>query len=590
MPQNKIAQLNDRSNSRSPPEASTSQQDADLKQRPFGRYTLYPKISSSEATPSSDQSSVYDASVCRSVDEDDKRAIVGENEAGRRQGRGWGRKRKRAVPPVDPPPGRPRAPNNVALVEVRFNNRPDGTPLTTIIEQRSSLSLRRQISDISAKRRFTPVHVDASSNYVHTTKPPVDAGRHRISLSLDEAAIREFRKIFQDGSEANGSESTIYSDFNKGKAYGQPLKPSYPPYERLKTPPGKPRWPGDLTPAEVQQQASPRRFSLTNLRSAGSHRYSSRRASAGDLHIVFEDESSARRLGRAVRGFFYDPNDGPFLPALANQPRRTATVPPRVGRAYWQPPRSGQGTFSFEGSNHPLYNAPVARPATQNDTYPIPRGSLSVTEGEEFTADTAIAESLGNVSNETSPIEANTEASRMVFRTAEYNDTRPQGRHVHWEAGEEQPGMQVTRITSAALPILLPLAERAGIVQPIQLQPQNASEHPGSFRRHRSSYHTEQHSLDGAPEHGQAHREQNLFEHSHRHRCPHVLPEARASPGREVTIGRISVSVKQGDRCWQCKVERAMKWVAQSCFCQVDDCRSDSGNDNDQVRVIRQGG
>lgn len=160
MSQDKVGPLHDRSNSRSPPRPSSPH--GNVGHKSSSRYALYPTLSSSEVTPSS-HSSVYDASLYRSADEEQKIDSGCQDSIERRHWRSWGRRKKKekTAPSVDPP-SRPPAPNNAAIVEIRFKNRPQGTPLTTIVERKSSTSLRRRISDISAKRNFTPVRVESS--------------------------------------------------------------------------------------------------------------------------------------------------------------------------------------------------------------------------------------------------------------------------------------------------------------------------------------------------------------------------------------------------------------------------------------------
>lgn len=613
-----------------------------------------------------------------------------------------------------------------------------------------------------------------------TSVPPADIEKRQVSLSLDETAIREFRKIWRDTSETTASEaeSTASFNLNEGKANSQAIVPTYPPHERLKTPPGTPRWPGDISPsvAQARRRAPPRHSSLTSLRSIGSRRpQSSRRASAGDLRGNDPNDSSSRRFGRAVRDFFHDPSGETFLPVHANQRERTATVPRRVGRAYWQPPRSAHSTFRFDGSGHPFYSAPMAQPVvpknertgdvisetavvnsgiraedarvlrempsettlpTTSDQYsfdshlhlssiyeaelrpdhgrttlaPLSEHSEDTTpqlpdeiyvirtSGEfdrlqigssasqaitvplyqltnldengrgvssdrplsprddpqsRYTADgmpvyrpntanlysveiddNGVATEPINVERHDSAVGGNTTIStkgskirmqreedhieqhriRWVEDTVDSSshaaptieEGRPyrrgrrdsdastdyQKRPVTQPNSTAGPGTRTTRIVSAALPILLPIAAREGIIQPIRIEPQNGesrSAHRGSFRRNHSSYRAERESLDGAAEPTRPGSARGARRHKHLHRCPHVLPEARAQPGREVQFGRISIGVRQGDRCWQCKAERAARWMLESCFCQPNDGESETGSECEGVRVVQIG-
>ncbi|KAK3080368.1 hypothetical protein LTS18_002075, partial [Coniosporium uncinatum] len=202
-------------------------------------------------------------------------------------------------------------------IAVRFTNRPNGTALTTIIEQKSWSTLRTQKS--FPKRLFTPVHVDPKSNYVHTAE--VDQNpRHQISFSLDESALHEFRKIFNRTEDSQLSEDT----HTEGELY-RPTNPIHPPHVRSKTPPGKPRWPGDISPEELRLQR--------------------------------------RSLVQVIRDFLREPGipDGQSSATGARRLRRRgANAPRRVGRAYWRPPRSGHLTNL---RRHDQIRPPIERPA-----------------------------------------------------------------------------------------------------------------------------------------------------------------------------------------------------------------------------------
>ncbi|KAF2493430.1 hypothetical protein BU16DRAFT_591864 [Lophium mytilinum] len=92
----------------------------------------------------------------------------------------------------DPKP-RP-VPCNLAL---RFTNRPNGTQLTTIIEQRSYSTLSSLPSLISTPRRYTSGQLSAShssSTLSPNTKCHEGASRREVSRSLDEVALH---KVFE---------------------------------------------------------------------------------------------------------------------------------------------------------------------------------------------------------------------------------------------------------------------------------------------------------------------------------------------------------------------------------------------------------
>ncbi|OCK84074.1 hypothetical protein K432DRAFT_389825 [Lepidopterella palustris CBS 459.81] len=71
---------------------------------------------------------------------------------------------------------------------VRFTNRPNGTPLTTIIEQKSYSTLNSHPSLVSSTYRYTPAKQSESSP-IHRTGPQTVDGRRRLSQSLDEVTL-----------------------------------------------------------------------------------------------------------------------------------------------------------------------------------------------------------------------------------------------------------------------------------------------------------------------------------------------------------------------------------------------------------------
>ncbi|KAJ9635151.1 hypothetical protein H2199_008637 [Coniosporium tulheliwenetii] len=170
---------------------------------------------------------------------------------------------------------------------VRFTNRPNGTPLATIKEQNSQATLKTQQSFPTSKSRFKP--------------------RRILSRSLDEVGLRETREVRSDTSQQSTAPT---GDFTR------PHAPSLPPLIRTKTPPGAPRWPGDLPPTQAQP--------------------------------------TPRGIWASVRHFFAPPQP----------PQR----PQRRGRAYWQPPRSAHNSSRLGPlESHPFYRASVAVPGSWPD-------------------------------------------------------------------------------------------------------------------------------------------------------------------------------------------------------------------------------
>lgn len=675
MSQTKATPLEDRSNLLLTAESTP---------KPTTRYSLYPKSNSSE-TNSEPHSSIYNASVCTSLEEVEKEPSGASKPVQSTRPRRFRRKLGRAEPRVKPP-NSPVAPKSKpSIIEVRFSNRPNGTPLSTILEQKSSLSLRRRLSKISSKRSFTPIHVDPDSNYLHTTAAPVavDAERQRVSLSLDEGAIREFQRIF------SGSSEEVRA--NDGEDVAKPKVPPAPPHERTRTPPKTPRWPGDLTRDDIIESTDRRSF-------------------------------RSNRVVRAVRSFFEVPGAQGLLPSTAAQRHRTGTQQQRVGSAFWRPPRSAHFTSGYESiSRHPFYNAPVLRPTTAGGSQMgeiRPRTSSkarwpSITNQEpiqcisnatERPADTvqmrlsavvptaagqvlspvpedcddqpvldsAAAslsprdDSVGRYTADGIPVYGPETASlRSVESDATPMSTHDQQRHdsiveqddmsrIPTQDGEEafvlephvrwkEPAIQtrhrrrrgsggsgstisshsqrraprlpqlepcttqidgpsqvneeahVRHITSAALPILLPIAVREGIIQPVHLQPHSVARQSRRFHSMQGSRgsrsnggSTELPSAIAPVERllgtGTANsaRPGPRMQPSEQIRCPHVAPEALATHGNEYNIGRLSVSVKQGDRCWKCKIERGIKWMIRQCLCHPEE-----DLDDEAVRVVQ---
>ena len=111
---------------------------------------------------------------------------------------------------------------------VRFINNPYGTPLATITESKSCATL----STSSAGAPGMPCMAAAVPK--------------RISQSVDEAALREFRAIFTS-SRADSHLSSDPANEALGNAqYTRPASPYYPAFARCMTPLGQRRWPGDL--------------------------------------------------------------------------------------------------------------------------------------------------------------------------------------------------------------------------------------------------------------------------------------------------------------------------------------------------------
>ena len=139
------------------------------------------------------------------------------------------------------------------VTSVQFKNRPYGRPLSTILERSSYATLRSKISHSSSKRRFTPVHVDSESKYLHTEITPIEGLERVKAFSFDESILCDARHHLSDGSsEQLSSNPTLRPSLE------DTIAPSLPPFEppyRVNTPDGLPRWPND-------ERARPRRRHL----------------------------------------------------------------------------------------------------------------------------------------------------------------------------------------------------------------------------------------------------------------------------------------------------------------------------------------
>lgn len=290
--------LSDRSNSRTP-----SPTPIGPLPRKTSKRRLFSRLDSSEHTPS-EHSSLFDAVYWRASDHAqgvlapaDAATHVGPKQHGTDVTQGNHAEAAAAAQAVE--------------FAVRFVNNPSGTPLATIVEQKSYATLKSKASS----RRFTPIHVHPHSNYIHSTAS--SNVRKRTSLSLDEQVLREH--------EIQRHEDDEHLPLKRN--YARPASPPHQPFQRTATPPGRPRWPGDL----------PTSAPPAPLRS-----------------------SSRQRFARVVRDVFRissAPHPAQTVSTLASRPRR-ASMPVRTGRAYWRPPQSGYGVLgASELARYPYQSA-----------------------------------------------------------------------------------------------------------------------------------------------------------------------------------------------------------------------------------------
>ncbi|KAI9714378.1 MAG: hypothetical protein M1820_000339 [Bogoriella megaspora] len=125
-----------------------------------------------------------------------------------------------------------------------FVNRPYGRPLSTILEQSSYATLRSRLSRSSLQRRFTPIHIDPESKYIHTEFAPKQDARRIRAFSLDEEALQlspppiKYHSSHEQSSSAPTSRPSL-------EKHIRPSTPPFSPPVRIETPKGFPRWPND---------------------------------------------------------------------------------------------------------------------------------------------------------------------------------------------------------------------------------------------------------------------------------------------------------------------------------------------------------
>ncbi|KAK8237604.1 hypothetical protein HDK90DRAFT_464470 [Phyllosticta capitalensis] len=259
---------------------------------------LFPHLDSSEATPS-ENSSIYDARSASS----DSRQPPRKRARGRSksQSKSWAdeQRPRSGTPKLKDPPG----------VAVRFINRPHGSPLTTILEQKSLATLR-------SKKSLLATATTSDQKNVSDGKPP---NRRLVSMTVDEATLLELHQIIDAQIPLHPKDTQASECVNDVNDPTRPVSPPHAPYERTSTPCGVPRWPGDLpTLSSVPRQRV----------------------------------SRARSVGNALRDFFRGPREaGDYATRLDRhgRQRRTIQLHP-TGRAYWAPPRSGHGSTGLTGA------------------------------------------------------------------------------------------------------------------------------------------------------------------------------------------------------------------------------------------------
>jgi hypothetical protein len=207
---------------------------------------------------------------------------------------------------------------------VRFVNRPNGTPLFTIAEQRSLATLRTQISFASFRRRGPASLVTPSSGKLK-------------AASVDDTVLYMTRRGLSRNTQASSSVDIPSSRDDPV----QPWQPPFVPPHRVKTPDGVPHWPVKVRVSFVRRMARTL-SSATSLSTSEGMRFVLRTL-RGEL--------------RSCRG-----------------PRPST----------WRPPVSGHSTYHYDRpSQHPLNNVRLAAVVRSEDdrhdevqAQPIPEPTL----------------------------------------------------------------------------------------------------------------------------------------------------------------------------------------------------------------------
>jgi hypothetical protein len=207
---------------------------------------------------------------------------------------------------------------------VRFVNRPNGTPLFTIAEQRSLATLRTQISFASFRRRGPASLVTPSSG-----KPK--------AASVDDTVLYMTRRGLSRNTQASSSVDIPSSRDDPV----QPWQPPFVPPHRVKTPDGVPHWPVKVRVSFVRRMARTLSFATSLSTSEG-------------MRFVLR---TLRGELRSCRG-----------------PRPST----------WRPPVSGHSTYHYDRpSQHPLNNVRLAAVVQSEDdrhdevqAQPIPEPTL----------------------------------------------------------------------------------------------------------------------------------------------------------------------------------------------------------------------
>lgn len=214
---------------------------------------------------------------------------------------------------------------------VHFINKPQGTPLFTIAEQKSLGTLRSKASGVAFYVRPTRQTQCHKVNSNITT--PAESDRAGRAASADDVLL-----FANPRSGAHDSSTESGAQYDHAEVLTIPHQPPFSPPSRIKTPEGFPRWPGDNHPSSNL----PRRQLLATNR-------------ARSLALsVFKDKA---RLRSVVSGYF----------------RGRSRIPQRNPQRRWRPPTSGHSTAGFTFSSHPFHHLQAHPVATGQALPGIPR-------------------------------------------------------------------------------------------------------------------------------------------------------------------------------------------------------------------------
>lgn len=219
-----------------------------------------------------------------------------------------------------------------------------GTKLFTIIEQRSVPSLEKLPSNREFQRRVFSLQPQVSTEIAQARHSRVPRRRCYSADDYDPNVYRGSNK--SDSSNATGLSGAQSPERQSTSPPTLPVEPPFRPPERMQTPTGLPRWPGEMD----HDQFTVRQLTV--------------RTSRRDL----------------MREYLRRPTSRPKLREVLRGERTTAfDRDVRTGSRFWRPPSSGHTSRRYEDlETHPFSFVPIANP---RGTTSLPRGQ-PVTEDE----------------------------------------------------------------------------------------------------------------------------------------------------------------------------------------------------------------